>query len=248
MAAFCLLGLLLALAALALASRPWEQDSLTPGVSVAPGLGAAVEDAVALAPKRSAGLSAGRVAPQTPAVAQAIAAPLPTAQDAAEPVLAVATARPLAQAPVTPVASPPPTAPPIPPTSTSPPQAAPELALAPPPAPAVPPTRPGPGAPPPPGTAGPGVPPPEAPCEGDEYTVTISVSGDPEEEGAEELPVEILIQRLESDGSISELQLEGELSDAQALVELLVAEGNCVEVVFDVGDGAGAPAAAPASG
>jgi hypothetical protein len=240
--------LLLALAALALASKPWEQDALVPGVSVAPGLGAAVEDAVALAPQRSVGLGAGRVAPQGPAVAEAIAAPAPTGQDAAEPGLAVAAARPLAQAPVTPVVSPPPPAPPLPPTSTSPPQAAPELAAVPPPAPVAPPTRPGPGAPPPPGTAGPIVPAPEAPCEGDEYAVTIYVSGDPGEEGAEELPVEILIQRLESDGSISELRLEGELSDAEALVELLVAEGNCVEVVFDAGDGAGASAAAPASG
>lgn len=248
MAVFCLLGLLLALAALALASRPWEQDSLVPGVSVAPGLGAAVEDAVALAPEQSVGLAAGRVAPQVPAVAEAIAAPVPGGHGEAEPVLAVATARSLAQAPGAPVASPPPTAPPLSPTSTSPPQAAPELAAAPPPAPTVPPTRPGPGASPPPGTAGPEIPPPEAPCEGDEYTVTISVSGDPEEEGAEELPVEILIQRLESDGSVSELHLEGALRDAQALVELLVAEGNCVEVVFDAGDGAEAPAAAPASG
>jgi hypothetical protein len=243
--------LLLALAALALASRPWEQDSAVPGVSVAPGLGAAVDDAIALAPERSIGLAAGRVAPQAsaPAVAQSVAAPAPSVQEAAGPVLAVATARPLERAPVTPVSSPPPAAPPsLPPTPASPPQAAPELAAVPQPAPAAPPTRPGPGAPPPPGTAVPGAPVPEAPCEGDDYTVTIGISGDPEEEGVEELPVEILVQHLEDDGTVSELHLEGDLSDAQALVELLVAEGNCVEVVFDAGDGAGAPAGTPPSG
>jgi hypothetical protein len=46
----------------------------------------------------------------------------------------------------------------------------------------------------------------------------------------EEAPVEIVLERLNEDGSTDELQLEGDLGDVHALASTLEAEGNCVEV------------------
>jgi hypothetical protein len=46
----------------------------------------------------------------------------------------------------------------------------------------------------------------------------------------EEAAVEIVLERLNDDGTTDELQLEGDLSDARALASTLEAEGNCVEV------------------
>ena len=46
----------------------------------------------------------------------------------------------------------------------------------------------------------------------------------------EEAPVEIVLQKLNEDGTTDELQLEGNLSDARALAATLEAEGNCVKV------------------
>ncbi len=68
-------------------------------------------------------------------------------------------------------------------------------------------------------------------CAGDEYVIAVSFL----DEGsaaptAEEAPVEIVLKRLNEDGSTDELQLEGHLSDAHALASMLEAEGNCVEV------------------
>jgi hypothetical protein len=46
----------------------------------------------------------------------------------------------------------------------------------------------------------------------------------------EEAPVEIVLERLNEDGTTDELQLEGELGDARALASTLEAEGSCVKV------------------
>lgn len=65
-------------------------------------------------------------------------------------------------------------------------------------------------------------------CEGDEYLITVTFL----EEGptVEEAPVEIVLARLNDDGTTDELQLEGDLSDARALASTLEGEGNCVTV------------------
>ena len=65
-------------------------------------------------------------------------------------------------------------------------------------------------------------------CEGDEYVIAITFLDG--ESTAEEAPVDIALERLNEDGSIDELQLEGDLDDAHALVSTLEAEGNCVKV------------------
>jgi hypothetical protein len=56
----------------------------------------------------------------------------------------------------------------------------------------------------------------------------------------EEAPVEIVLERLNDDGTTDELQLEGELSDARALASTLEAEGNCVKVEIAQPEGEGA--------
>jgi len=69
---------------------------------------------------------------------------------------------------------------------------------------------------------------PPASCEGDEYLLTISFL---EEEPAEgESPVEIVLKRLNEDGSADELRLEGDLGDARSLASALEAEGSCVVI------------------
>lgn len=69
---------------------------------------------------------------------------------------------------------------------------------------------------------------PKPVCEGDEYTITLTVKG---EETAEEPPLlEILLARRGQDGSSDELLLEGSLADARSLIGQLLAEGSCVEV------------------
>jgi hypothetical protein len=65
-------------------------------------------------------------------------------------------------------------------------------------------------------------------CEGDEYVITVMFLD--EESTVEEAPVEIVLERLNEDGSTDELQLEGDLSDARALASTLSSEGNCVRV------------------
>lgn len=72
-----------------------------------------------------------------------------------------------------------------------------------------------------------GGPAPES-CEGDEYVVTITFLD--EEPADEEASVEILLQRFSEDGSVDELELEGDLADARSLVLKLSSEGNCVVV------------------
>lgn len=65
-------------------------------------------------------------------------------------------------------------------------------------------------------------------CGGDEYVVAITFLD--EESESDEAPVEIVLERLNDDGSFDELQLEGDLGDARALASTLEGEGNCVEV------------------
>ena len=65
-------------------------------------------------------------------------------------------------------------------------------------------------------------------CEGDEYLVTVTFLD--EEPVGEESPVEILLQRFNEDGSVDELELEGDLNDARSLVLKLSSERGCVEV------------------
>jgi hypothetical protein len=242
-AAFCLLGLLLTLGAAALASlRPWESDSVAPGLSVTPGLGAGVGEGPALGPANPGGVAAARVAPSSSpgAVAAAVTAP---PRNAPQPELAVSTARAVGDSTAIPVSAPPAEAPAAPAPA---PNAAPPVPVAAP-APAAAPTPPllggGSGGPVPSG--GPEFE-PEPACEGDEYTVTIGYGSDAV---GEEFPVQILVARLEDDGSVSELHLEGDLGDAEALIEQLSQEGNCVEVVFEpVPEAGGVPQPAEASG
>jgi hypothetical protein len=82
-------------------------------------------------------------------------------------------------------------------------------------------------------------------CEGDEYVITVTFLD--EESTAptvEEAPVEIVLERLNEDGTTDELQLEGDLSDAHALAATLEAEGNCVKVEIAQPEAEGAEAEA----
>jgi hypothetical protein len=65
-------------------------------------------------------------------------------------------------------------------------------------------------------------------CEGDEYVIAVTFL----DEGAtvEEAPVEIVLTKLNEDGTTDELQLEGDLGDVHALASTLEGEGNCVTV------------------
>jgi hypothetical protein len=65
-------------------------------------------------------------------------------------------------------------------------------------------------------------------CHGDEYAIAITFLD--EESAVEDAPVDIVLTRLNEDGTTDELQLEGDLSDAHALASTLEAEGNCVKV------------------
>ena len=84
-----------------------------------------------------------------------------------------------------------------------------------------------------PGTAAGGGIDPAPSCEGDEYTITVGFEtvAMASEEQAE---AEILVQRFASDGSESEVTLEGDLGAVRALISLLVSEGNCVQVAVEI--------------
>jgi hypothetical protein len=82
-------------------------------------------------------------------------------------------------------------------------------------------------------------------CVGDEYVITVTFLD--EESAVEGAPVEIVLERLNEDGTIDELQLQGGLGDARALAATLEAEGNCVTVVIAEPGGEGAEEA-PESG
>lgn len=141
MAIVSLIALLAALVLAALISlRPWGDDSVAPGLSLAPDLGVAVEDAVALPSSRGPAVAVARPADAGERVFAAQEAPL-AKNDASRPHLAVAPARPVAApandgpqggSPNAPASEPPP--PPAPP----PPAAIPVAAPAPSPSPAAP--------------------------------------------------------------------------------------------------------------
>jgi hypothetical protein len=151
------------------------------------------------------------------------------ASSEAQPPLAVVPARPVAIAA-------PPASPPSPPAGAPEPtgsEPAPEPAA---PAPviaeATPPSTPGTGAHGGPITAG--VEPPEEPvevCEGTEYVVTVSF--DIEAISSGRTDAEIVLRRVGSDGSESELRVEGGLEDLAALLEQFAAEGPCVTIEFE---------------
>lgn len=65
-------------------------------------------------------------------------------------------------------------------------------------------------------------------CEGDEYVIAVTFLD--QRSTVEEALAEIVLKRLNDDGTTDELQLEGDLSDARALASTLEAEGNCVKV------------------
>jgi hypothetical protein len=86
-------------------------------------------------------------------------------------------------------------------------------------------------------------------CEGDEYVITVTFL----DEGStaptvEEAPVEIVLERLNEDGTTDELQLEGDLGDARALAATLEGEGNCVKVEIAQPEAEGAEEEAEAPG
>lgn len=230
---------MLLLGAVALAGlRPWETDSVGPNLAIAPGLGVALGDSVEVAPAPAPApgtVADARVAPASPSIlaAEPAAAPRPSEGDAA-PVLAVSPGRAVATAGFEPDPQPAPAVPaPASPPAPQPIAQAPAPAAEPAPVVATVPVR-GAGGAGTPGTAGtpPGgeVEPPQS-CEGDEYLITVTFAS-PEAE-LEDSPVSILLQRIASDGSESELELEGDLSDARALIDLLSSEeGNCVQVEY----------------
>ncbi len=75
-------------------------------------------------------------------------------------------------------------------------------------------------------------------CEGDEYVITVAFLDG--ESTVEEAPVEIVLAKLNEDGTTDELQLEGDLSDVHALASTLEGEGNCVTVEIAQPEGEGA--------
>jgi hypothetical protein len=58
----------------------------------------------------------------------------------------------------------------------------------------------------------------------------IAVTFLDEESTLEEASVEIVVERLNEDGTTDELQLEGSLGDARVLAATLEAEGDCITV------------------
>lgn len=231
-AAFALLVLLLALSAAALvALRPWETDALVPDLRIDPGLEVALGDAVAVAsppPVRVADADIAGMGGPTIAVARVAAPQRPPA-----PQLDVSRGRVVLAAVPAPTTPPPTTPqPPAEPQPVPPPTPVSEPAPAPPPPPTF---VAGGGSPSGGGTAGAPDPDPGQVCEGDEYEITIQF--DPEAV-ADEDELEVFIRQVESDGSESEIHLEGKWADVRDLIELLLSEGNCVKVEFEpIGEG-----------
>jgi len=68
-------------------------------------------------------------------------------------------------------------------------------------------------------------------CDGDEYVITVTFLEDESTAPTvEEAPVEIVLTRLNGDGSTDELRLEGDLGDARALASTFEEEESCVAV------------------
>lgn len=203
--------------------KPWEEDSVEPRLALPiPGFEAAVGDAVALPSAPVAVVADATVAPVGAASASMVARQ-PSEGDSPEAVPAVAPAQAVAvAAPSTPA--------PTPDSGTG--DEAPSGGASP----VVAPTE-GPSSPvaTPPETGGgsPGRPIPSGgpiieSCDGDEYVITIVI--DPESAGEEEAQVEIVLKRFNADGTVDELELEGDVLDAQNLALQLSSEGNCVTV------------------
>jgi hypothetical protein len=248
---------MLMLGALGLFStRPWETTSVVPSLAVSPGLGAALGDSVEVVPAGGPQVASARVAPEGPSAQ--VAAPVVVSgpdADRGSSLLAVSPGRAVERSEATNPASPAPSGPPSSPAPAAQPvAAAPEPA----PAPVVPVAAPAPPLVASTGSRGPAtsgviVPgeevEPAPSCEGDEYLFTVTPES--AEAISEESELDIVIQRFATDGSESELRVEGHLSDVRSLVALLLSEGNCVRVVFESAeeDDAGAEAPeAPADG
>jgi hypothetical protein len=219
--------------------RPWATTSVAPDLSVWPGIDAAVGDSAVVAEAApSASGTGGIAAPRsTPTVSAPAPAPVPTPErHAAQPLLAVSAGRALIAAAPSPVASPPapepaPSAEPVAAT----PAPAPEAAPASPPVVASVPSG-APGTSGGPVTSGVGGPEPEQSCEGDEYLITVTFEEveseeiEGEESDHEEAEADIVVRKIGTDGSETEVKLRGDLSDVRSLVATLVAEGNCVDL------------------
>lgn len=205
--------------------KPWEDDSDDPQL-VPLGIEMAVGDGKALPAGSTAAVAAGRVAPAGPKLVVQPGESVSRGAADAGPTLAVAPAQAiaLAEAPSSPQGPAPEsgadgevpsggaTDVEAPPEGTSPPVTVPVSTDG--------------GGPGGPITAGGGST-PEG-CAGDEYVVTVTFLD--EEPVSEESPVEILLQHFSEDGSVEELELEGDLADARSLVLKLSSEGSCVEV------------------
>lgn len=241
------------LGAVALAGlRPWATSTIAPTLIPSPGVSAALGDATVVARGGSPGVGTGGVAaPASPAKVSAPVAVAVPQQRASrpQPSLAVSAGRAVRAAAPVPVSAPPaPEADPSPEpvvTAPAPPAAqapaAPLVASAPPSG--------APGAAGRPGTSVIGGGAPEESCEGDEYVITVTFEEvDGEEVDYEEAEADILVQRLEADGSTTDLSLEGDLTDVRDLVAALVSEGNCVQVDVEPLPGAGTEEEVPGAG
>lgn len=227
--------------------RPWASSTVVPTLIRPPGTSAALGEATVVARGGSSGAGPGGVAaPAPPAkVSAPVAVTVPTRR-AAHPAQALAVSAGRAVQAATPV--------PVSPAPAPEPNPAPEPVVAPP-APPLPPAAQAPAPPlvasaPPSGSPGatgrPGASVAgggelERSCEGDEYVITVTFAdAEGKEVEHEEAEAGILVQRLEADGSTTNLQLRGDLTDVRDLVATLVSEGNCVQVDVEPLPGPGA--------
>jgi hypothetical protein len=225
--------LALVLGAVALAGlRPWATSSIVPSLIPSPGVDAALGDATVVTRAGSPGVGTGGVAaPASPARVSAPVAVSVPGQHASRsgPVVAVSPGRALKTAVPVPASSPPASEPhpaPVPVVAT--PASPPAQAPAPPLVASVPSGSPGTAGGPGTSVVGGG---PEQSCEGDEFVITVTFEeAEGKEEDYEQAEADILVQRLEADGSVTELHLRGDLTDVRDLVATLVSEGNCVQV------------------
>jgi hypothetical protein len=235
------LAILLGVVALA-GLRPWATSTIAPSLIPTPAPSTALGDATVVARGGSPGAGTGGVAaPASPAkVSEPVAVSAPKQRAArSQPTLAVSAGRAVRAATPVPVSAPPApqpdpspevvVEPPAPPAAQAP--AAPLVASAPSGSPATA-GR--------PGTSVVGGGEPEQSCEGEEYVITVTFEAvDGEEVDYEEAEAAILIQRQEADGSTTDLQLRGDLTDVRDLVATLVSEGNCVGLDIEPPPGVG---------
>lgn len=233
--------------------RPWATTSVAPDLSVSPGIGVAVGDSTAVARAEPSAHGTGGIA--APRSTAAVSPPAPVVvstseQPASGPVLAVSAGRALQTSAPVPVPSPPASEPaPSPQPVVATPTPAPEQAPAPPLVATV--DNGSSGTSGRPGTSVVGGGEPEASCEADEYVITVTFDeAEGEEVDYERAEADVLVKRLEADGSTTEVALRGDLTDVRNLVVTLVSEGNCVQVDVVPPEGEsepaeGAPEAAP---